>query len=182
MADGTIMSMQKKIRRLMEAQGYSVEALAKSTNISIGTLKRLRKLGTEANPTFDVLMKVASALGITIKDLIDEEKETVTQQNQWKEISADNINELPDDAREFVVIIKKPIFSLKTGTKLLFKRYSHNTLISKYIIVNNGKVLKRDYNNPEELVFSDENGQVVHVSPENIIGCILKEFYEAEYA
>ncbi|MBC7340925.1 MAG: helix-turn-helix transcriptional regulator [Clostridia bacterium] len=62
------MSIGKKIRKLREAQGYTIETLAQAAGVAKGTVARL-EMGA-GTPRIDTLEVIAKTLGTTLEDLI----------------------------------------------------------------------------------------------------------------
>lgn len=63
-------SLGARIRALREAQGISLTQLATASSLSKGYLSTIESDATGANPTLDVLTKIASALDVTVGDLV----------------------------------------------------------------------------------------------------------------
>lgn len=166
------MSLKDNLKRIMEEKRMSIPQLAHQTNISVATLKRLRSVDN-ANTTIDVLMKLSRTLSVPMEVLLKDNKQVNVRQ--------DTLTEIPDTAEEFIVSFTKPILSLRVGTKALFKRYSKGDQLTKYIVHKSGKILERVYTKEDDLLFRDDEGNVISVEQESIVGYIAKELYEVEY-
>lgn len=65
------MKLGQKIRQLREEMGLSLNGLAEAASISKAYLSRLEN-DVSQQPSAEILLKIASALGITIADLLDQ--------------------------------------------------------------------------------------------------------------
>lgn len=63
----------QKIRLIRERQHISLVKLASDSKITAAYLSELEN-GVKNNPSFNVLSKLASALGISVAELLDEPK------------------------------------------------------------------------------------------------------------
>lgn len=69
MTDDTSTRLAGNVRRLREQAGLSQKALAEQSGVPRPTIAHLES--GQANPTLSVVLKVATALGITIDGLVD---------------------------------------------------------------------------------------------------------------
>jgi len=67
------MILGEKFRRLRAAKGFSLEDLAKKTNLTRSFLSQIEK--NKTSPSISSLIKIAEALGISVGDLFREEKD-----------------------------------------------------------------------------------------------------------
>ncbi len=65
------MKLGQKIRQLREEKGLSLNGLAEEAGISKAYLSQLEN-DVSKQPSAEILLKIASALGITIADLLDQ--------------------------------------------------------------------------------------------------------------
>lgn len=80
-----------RIRELRQAKDVALATLAERTALSKGYLSELETSPT-ANPTLDVLLRIAQALDVTIADLVDAPRAQ----------PADASGNLPDGLRQFL--------------------------------------------------------------------------------
>lgn len=62
-------SLAKKIESLRKKQGLSQEKLARLANVSNNTIINI-EAGININPTIETLRKIATALSVSVEDLI----------------------------------------------------------------------------------------------------------------
>lgn len=62
--------LAKMVKQLREQKGWSQEKLARIADISNNTITNI-EVGSQLNPTIETLKKIAKALEINIKDLMD---------------------------------------------------------------------------------------------------------------
>ena len=65
------MKLGQKIRQLREDKGFSLNGLAEEASISKAYLSQLEN-DVSQQPSAEILLKIASALGITIADILDQ--------------------------------------------------------------------------------------------------------------
>ena len=65
------MKLGQKIRQLREEKGLSLNGLAEEASISKAYLSQLEN-DVSKQPSAEILLKIASALGVTIADLLDQ--------------------------------------------------------------------------------------------------------------
>ena len=65
------MELGQKIRQLREENGLSLNGLAEEASISKAYLSQLEN-DVSKQPSAEILLKIASALGVTIADLLDQ--------------------------------------------------------------------------------------------------------------
>ena len=63
------MSMGLRLRQVREKVGLSLRALAKKADVDFSTIYRIESGDTV--PKFDTLEKLAKALGVSVRDLIE---------------------------------------------------------------------------------------------------------------
>jgi len=63
----------KKIKKIREARGLTQEQLSKMVNVSRPYLADIER-GFKRNPSFALLERIAQALGVTVNDLLEEQK------------------------------------------------------------------------------------------------------------
>ncbi len=59
-----------RIKEVATAKGYSMNRLSRASDVSFNTIKRLWK-NPYSGASIDTLAKIASALGVTVNDLIE---------------------------------------------------------------------------------------------------------------
>src|ERR1019366_2543087 len=70
--DSKPMSIAARLRKMRESEGFTLDELAAKASISKTYLWELeRDAAGEKKPSADVLMRIASALSVTISDLLD---------------------------------------------------------------------------------------------------------------
>lgn len=79
------------IKKFRELNNYSMNALAKKCNMSVGYLSDIEKNKKE-NPSIDILKKIAKALGVTINDLLTVEEKL--------DIAINSINKISELAKQ----------------------------------------------------------------------------------
>lgn len=70
------MTLGEKFKKTRTAKGFSLEDLAKKTNLTRSFLSQIEK--NKTSPSIDSLIRIAAALGITVSDLFREEKDLGT--------------------------------------------------------------------------------------------------------
>ncbi len=75
MSDGTSTLLSSNLKRLREDAGLSQKALAEQSGVPRPTIAHLES--GQANPTLSVVLKVASALGVGVNDLVEPEEAKV---------------------------------------------------------------------------------------------------------
>lgn len=148
-----------------------IKDLAITTGISEPTLKRLR-CQENANPTMDVLVKIATALNVTVNDLIHTEKQCPVF-HQGEDIA------LAEHMDEFMILFTQKTFSFQPGCKALFKKYTQGDSITKYVINADGKIFEKI--NGAQWLFRDETHNNYSFNENFIFATILKELYEVNY-
>lgn len=64
-----ISSIARNIKRLRKEKGFSQDRLSKEADVTYHTIAKLES-GDNENPTIQTLQKIATALNVTINDLI----------------------------------------------------------------------------------------------------------------
>jgi transcriptional regulator with XRE-family HTH domain len=62
--------LAKMVKQLREQKGWSQERLARIADISNNTITNI-EVGNQLNPTIETLKKIAKALEVDVKDLMD---------------------------------------------------------------------------------------------------------------
>ena len=62
--------LAKMVKQLREQKGWSQEKLARIADISNNTITNI-EVGNQLNPTIETLKKIAKALEVDVKDLMD---------------------------------------------------------------------------------------------------------------
>lgn len=62
--------LAKMVKQLREQKGWSQERLARIADISNNTITNI-EVGNQLNPTIETLKKIAKALEMDVKDLMD---------------------------------------------------------------------------------------------------------------
>lgn len=75
MKEGYFMDISKKIVYFRTAKGYSVNKLATLSGISQSYLRNI-ELGNK-NPTVEIISILCDTLGISLKDFLDEQTESI---------------------------------------------------------------------------------------------------------
>ena len=63
------MSIASNVKKIRAEKGYSLERVARLADVSLSTVVKIED-GTNQNPTINSLSKVASALEVTVDDLL----------------------------------------------------------------------------------------------------------------
>ena len=173
------MSLRENLINHMKSRKITIPELSSTTGISVQTLKRLRSK-SESNPTLEVLQKLSEGLGISLSDLIIDNKTYADHQISTNIDSSIDINDhIPD---EFIVYITHEFFDLNPGTRAIFKKFTPGDKVTKYVIDRNGTILQLYKNENDEIqAISKKNGMVI-TDQTNIYACIKKEIYEVSYA
>ncbi len=87
------MKLGQKIRQLREEKGLSLNGLAEEASISKAYLSQLEN-DVSKQPSAEILLKIASALGITIADLLDQPVRVYAEDFEDEDI--------PNALREFI--------------------------------------------------------------------------------
>ena len=85
------MNLSQKIRQLREEKEWSLNKLAETAGISKAYLSQLEN-NVSKQPSAEILLKIASALGTTIADLLDKPVR----------VHAKDFGEMPDGLRELI--------------------------------------------------------------------------------
>ena len=85
------MSLSQKIRQLREEKVFSLNKLAETAGVSKAYLSQLEN-NVSKQPSAEVLLKIASALGTTIADLLDKPVRVYTE----------DLREVPKELRELI--------------------------------------------------------------------------------
>ena len=85
------MNLSQKIRQLREEKGLSLNKLAEIAGISKAYLSQLEN-NVSKQPSAEILLKIASALGTTIADLLDKPVR----------VHAKDFGEMPDGLRKLI--------------------------------------------------------------------------------
>ena len=85
------MNLGQKIRQLRKEKGLSLNKLAESAGVSAAYLSQLEN-DVSKQPSAEILLKIASALGTTIADLLD----------QPVRVHSGDFEDIPDELREFI--------------------------------------------------------------------------------
>lgn len=165
------MSLKENLVNYMKSKKMPIRDLALKTGISEPTLKRLR-CADRANPTIDVLLRIAAALDVSVNDLIQEEKKCpVFHQGQ--------AIELAESISEFMILFTQKTFSFQPGCKALFKKYTQGDSITKYVINTEGKIFEKI--NDAQWLFRDDAYNNYSLNENFIFATIFKELYEVNY-
>lgn len=87
------MELGQKIRQLREENGFSLNGLAEEASISKAYLSQLEN-DVSKQPSAEILLKIASALGVTIADLLDQPVRVYAEDFEDEDI--------PNALREFI--------------------------------------------------------------------------------
>jgi XRE family transcriptional regulator of biofilm formation len=63
------MSIASNVKEIRAEKGYSLERVARLADVSLSTVVKIED-GTNQNPTINSLSKIASALEVTVDDLL----------------------------------------------------------------------------------------------------------------
>jgi len=63
------MSIASNVKKIRAKKGYSLERVARLADVSLSTVVKIED-GTNQNPTINSLSKIATALEITVDDLL----------------------------------------------------------------------------------------------------------------
>ena len=110
------MNLSQKIRQLREEKEWSLNKLAETAGISKAYLSQLEN-NVSKQPSAEVLLKIASALGTTIADLLDKPVR----------VHAKDFGEMPDGLRELIDEQGKTLDIREEDVKMLMRiRYRGN--------------------------------------------------------
>lgn len=101
------MKLGQKIRQLREDKGFSLNGLAEEASISKAYLSQLEN-DVSQQPSAEILLKIASALGITIADLLDQPVRVYAEDFEDEEIPC-VLRELIDKRGEVLDIQKEDV-------------------------------------------------------------------------
>lgn len=166
-----LMALKQNLIKCMKNKKMAIKDLATLTGISEPTLKRLRSQ-SDANPTLDVLTRIASALCVSVNDLIQEECQTSVF------YQGDTI-EFTDTLDEFMILFTKKTFSFQAGSKAVFKKHAPGKPVTKYILNADGKLFEKI--SDEKWLFMDELHNNYSLNENVVFASILKEIYEVNY-
>lgn len=165
------MSLRERLLDLMKEKKKTIKDLAKETEISEPTLKRLRTKD-DCNPTLDVLIKISRALDVPINQLI---QETINNPVFYQ----DSDMLMDDSIDEFIIVFTKDTFHFKNGSKAVFRKYKLGDSLTKYVVYKNGKVMEKV--DEEKFLFKNEDQNIFSIELKDIKGYIIKELYEVNY-
>jgi len=63
------MSIASNVKKIRAEKGYSLEKVARLADLSLSTVVKIED-GTNQNPTINSLSHIATALGVSVDDLI----------------------------------------------------------------------------------------------------------------
>jgi XRE family transcriptional regulator, master regulator for biofilm formation len=88
--------MQNRIKQLRKLRGYSINELSMKAGISKSYLSYIER-GIQKNPSLHILSKLASTLGTTVEDLLEEnqhpEIDVKHLDEEWIELFTEAINQ-----------------------------------------------------------------------------------------
>lgn len=64
-----------RVKEVAEARGFNQSSLSRASNVSFNTVKRIFK-NPSHNVTMEILEKLATALGVKVQDLYEDESES----------------------------------------------------------------------------------------------------------
>ena len=112
------MKLGQKIRQLREEKGLSLNRLAEEASISKAYLSQLEN-DVSKQPSAEILLKIASALGVTIADLLDQPVRVYAEDFEDEDI--------PNVLREFINKRGKPLDIQREDVRMLMNiRYRGN--------------------------------------------------------
>ncbi|MDE0635330.1 MAG: helix-turn-helix transcriptional regulator [Candidatus Poribacteria bacterium] len=112
------MDLGQKIRQLRKKKELSLNKLAENAGISKAYLSQLEN-DVSKQPSAEILLKIASALGITIADLLDQPVRVYAEDFEDEDI--------PDVLREFIDTRGKALDIQKEDVRMLMSiRYRGN--------------------------------------------------------
>ena len=91
----------KKLRECRDAKGFSQNEFAKLIEAHHSIIGKYER--DEVKPTIDVVKKIADALGTTVGYLLGESKNTIALKDQSMLKRINDINNLPDKDREYIL-------------------------------------------------------------------------------
>ena len=68
--------MKSRIKELLKEQGMTMNDLAEKIGVAQASLSRM--LGENGNPTYDMLVKMVTALGMEMQDLFASDRTRIT--------------------------------------------------------------------------------------------------------
>ncbi|ASS68440.1 Helix-turn-helix [Paenibacillus sp. RU4T] len=74
--DTMVLRVARNLKKIRKARAYSLDKLSELTGVSKTMLAQIER--ADSNPTITVLWKIASGLRISVSDLIEEERPSVT--------------------------------------------------------------------------------------------------------
>jgi transcriptional regulator with XRE-family HTH domain len=166
------MQLKENLIKLMEKKKLTIKELSDLTAISIPSLKRLRT--QDCNPTLDILIKLSKALDISIGELIIDSSSTPVFLQDEKIV-------IPTSCQEFALIFNRDTFSFKSGARALFKRYTGNEKLTKYILHSSKGIMCKINDDTDNLLFKDEFQKLHSIHQKDISGFIIKQLYEVIY-
>jgi len=94
----------EKLSKIRGLIGYNQQELAKLAKINLQTLSRY-ETGSNTNPGLETLKRLSEALGITVCDLIDDEKEIKITKSKEKIILKVRAIQNEDDLKKIDLFI-----------------------------------------------------------------------------
>lgn len=105
MSNQIIRQIGSKIRALRNAQDLTQEQLAEKANLSYKYLGEIER--GEINPGINNLFKIAQALGVAIKHLVDVEEDANSEEyQQYEEIMSLLAGKSIEDLKKVIKILK----------------------------------------------------------------------------
>ncbi|MCM3750336.1 XRE family transcriptional regulator [Paenibacillus pasadenensis] len=74
--DTMVLRVARNLKRIRKSRGHSLDKLSELTGVSKTMLAQIER--ADSNPTITVLWKIASGLRVSVTDLIEEDRTTVT--------------------------------------------------------------------------------------------------------
>ncbi len=112
------MLLGQKIKKLREKEGFSLNQLAEKADVSKAYLSQLEN-SLSKQPSAEILLKIASALGITIADLLDQPVRVYAEDFEDEDI--------PDVLRKFINTRGKELDIQREDVRMLMNiRYRGN--------------------------------------------------------
>lgn len=101
---------EKKIRELAKAKRLSLRALAREANVAYGTIHNVMK---QEHGQFDIMQRIASALGVGIDEIFDLSNQKVNQKNESKPMQVAVSNPSAMDKDKYIAFLEKEVEFLK---------------------------------------------------------------------
>lgn len=169
--NAVLANIQVNLKRYMKEKELTIKELGEKSGVSEPTIKRLRTdSSVSANTSIDVLNSLASALNITIMDLID---------NKNKQSSALQYQEKNEDTDDeyFTYVFKQDVLDFKQNDKAIFKPYKAEDNLTKYFFDNSFDLYQLIQQKDYEIIAKNKYGEICTLNYEDVMAIISKQIY-----